>query len=160
MYRKKITYFLFCSCFLFVKCTNTSFFSKKNRKEIALDTIIDFSSIDAYPLFPECDTITLRKTQAVCFKKKLVAMIEKTIKKETFTMQQKIKDTVFLYVKISNTGNFVFDSLTYKDPCAPFSKKLDSLFKEEIPKYPKITPAVKQSFLVASKFTIPIVINN
>ena len=65
--------FLFTTIFFLVSC---DFFQKKELQlNQVVDTIVDFNSVDVFPLFPSCDSIPSEERQKICSQIKLSEQI-------------------------------------------------------------------------------------
>ena len=117
---------------------------------------IDFSTIDAYPLLPECEQITSRNLQKECFYKLLSKRIELELSKKNITLTKNINDTIQVNINVSCKGIISVKSInlsdkeTYKD----FKKAII----QSIATLPQIQPGIKSGIPVTTEFVLPIVL--
>ena len=59
-----------------------SYFERASKKEDipVIDTVIDFNTVDAFPLFPNCKDIPSREKQQVCFQLEMAQHIYASLK--------------------------------------------------------------------------------
>lgn len=154
MFRKNI-FLLFFTLF-FVSCD--VFFSKKENiiiKEIP----IDYKTIDAYPLLPECKNITDRVLQKKCFYEKLSNKIQISLTSHLLESTDKTQGNILIKVHISSIGKASIKSVQIANNIKVAMPKLDSLIRVSIAQLPVLQPAIKAGIPVASEFSLPISIN-
>ncbi|MEN8125566.1 MAG: hypothetical protein ABFR32_10590 [Bacteroidota bacterium] len=125
-----------------------------------LDTVIDYSSVDVYPLFHECNNCDSNEKQNLCFENELTKKLEGILNKHNFKASKSFKETVYADLLVDNTGKISLIELqtTYK-----IQKEIpafDSIFKWSIDQIPNlIQPSLKRGIPVRSQFKLPIVVN-
>lgn len=154
MFRKNI--FLLFFVLFFVSCD--VFFSKKENiiiKEIP----IDYKTIDAYPLLPECKKITDRVLQKNCFYEKLSNKIQLSLTSRLPESTAKIQGNILIKLHISSIGKASIKSVVIANIIKDAMPELDSLIHVSIDQLPILLPAIKAGIPVASEFSLPISIN-
>lgn len=151
---------LLCTTAVLISC---GFSSSKKNAIITLDTadtIINFNSIDAYPLFPSCKEIPSREKQKVCFQLKMSSHIYDFLKDYSFTASKKINDTVLVQLRVDAKGKTSFFKSNKSKEIQINLPKLDSVIKASIAELPILQPAIKRDVPVTTEFTLPIIIKN
>lgn len=150
-------------CTIVAVLISCRFSSGKKNAIITLettDTIINFNSVDAYPLFPSCKEIPSREKQKICFQLKMSEHIYNYLKDYRFTALKKINDTVFVQLKVDAKGKTTFFKSKKSEKVLINLPKLDSVIKASIAELPILQPAIKRDMPVTTKFTLPIIIKN
>lgn len=117
---------------------------------------IDFSSVDMYPLLPECKQIISRELQKECFYRLLSKQIEVSLSKQDISFSKHIKDTILVNIKVNSYGKLSVSFFNNAD-----NSQFDYLKKtiiKTIDNLPIIQPAIKQGIPVTSEYVLPIVI--
>lgn len=140
----------------FISCD--TIFSKKEN--IIIEEIpINYRSIDAYPLLPECNDITDRALQKKCFYEKLSNNIQKNLASVLLVSTTNVQGNILIKVRISAIGKASIKTIIMADEIKTKIPKLDSLIRVSIHKLPVLQPAIKAGIPVASEFSLPISIN-
>lgn len=137
------------------------FFQKKKIDESQLvDTIIDFSSIDVFPLFPDCERIPSQEKQQVCSQIKLSEHLYASLNASDITTLRKVNDTIFLKLQINAKGKVALINIKATDLLDQQIPKMDSLIQNGISNLPILKPAIKRGMPVATEFTLSVVVKN
>lgn len=148
---------LFCGLFL-VSC---EFFQKKElSNDAVIDTIIDFNSIDVFPLFPSCQNIPSQEKQRICSQIKLSEHIYTSLVSSQITTAKKVNDTLYLKLHIDTIGKVTLVNLKTSELLLEQLPNVDSLILNSISSLPNLKPAIKRGMPVATEFTLPIVVKN
>jgi hypothetical protein len=148
---------LFCGL-LFTSC---EFFQKKEyTTDVVIDTIIDYNSIDTFPLFPNCDSIPSQEKQMICSQIKLSEHIYASLSDYKIVTSNKVNDTILVRLKIDNNGISTLTNIHSSEFIKQEIPKLDSLINSGIENLPILKPAIKRGMPVATEFTLPIVLKN
>ncbi len=121
---------------------------------------MDWSDIDTYPSFPQCDGVIEKEEQRNCFESTILASIQSQLAIGNWVTSFPLHDTVLLHLEVDTTGilkvePFVLDSMVQR--ALP---KMDSLLMEGLYGLERPAPAYKRGIPVTSKFTLPVVINS
>lgn len=154
---QRIIFFIFTSLVL-VSC---EFFQKKelNSDEV-MDTIIDYKSVDCFPLFPNCESIPSLKKQQICSQIKLSESIYASLASAEITTLRKLNDTLYLNLKIDSKGEVILTNFKASDYLHKQIPELDSLLQNGVLNLPKLRPAIKRGIPVTTAFILPIIIMN
>lgn len=149
--------FVFC-VFILVSC---EFFQmKKLSNEDILDTIVDYNSVDVFPLFPTCETIAAQEKQRICSQIKLSEHIYASLTSFQITTSKKLNDTIYVKLLIDKIGVVSLVEISATELLKSQIPTLDSLIQKGVLNLPKLKPAIKRGILVSTEFTLPIVIMN
>jgi hypothetical protein len=145
--------------FFVVSC---SYFENKSRKEPIqqVDTIVDFNTVDAFPLFPNCEYITSREKQQVCFQMEMSLFIYDSLKKHVLNAKEAVNDTVFVKLKVDSSGKISLSNIEISPKTKELLPGFDSIVKVSIESLPILQPAIKRDMPVTTEFTLPIILTN
>lgn len=152
MFLRLLTFLLmivFCT-----SCDKLSF--SKNTQKSTLDTIVDYSSVDTFPSFKECDSIIDKNQKSTCFRNTIHQKIGEELQKNTFTIKDSIDEVIYVDLLINSNGIFSLDSIQSSLKIKTEIPSLDSVIKASIKKLPKIFPANKRGIPVTTKYQLPI----
>ena len=93
---------LFATLFLLV-FTSCDFISPKNthlQNRIFIDTIIDYNTVDVYPLLTDCNNCDTNKKQNQCFENEFIKKLKKILKENNLKTNNYLTDTI--YVDVTN----------------------------------------------------------
>ena len=155
---KQFIIILFCS-FLTTSC---SFFENKSKSKPIqkVDTIVDFNSVDAFPLFPDCSDIPSREKQQICFQLEMSKYIYASLKEFSLNTSEAINDTVLVKLRIDHLGNTSLSKIIISKNTRQLIPEFDSIVKLSIENLPQLQPAIKRSMPVTTEFTLPIILKN
>jgi hypothetical protein len=157
--------FVLCQLLLFsfvlALTSCTYFFPKQETQDLPVfDTVIDFTSVDAFPLFPECKNIPDRDKQKVCFQIKMAEHINRLLKTSPLKTKKAANDTLLVTLKVLQSGKTQFIKVTSKSKNKDYEKLLSSLLKKSENKLPILQPAIKRGMPVTTQFELPVIIQN
>ncbi len=146
--------------YLFTSC---DFFSSKKlaakKASLEMDTIIDFSTVDVYPMFTNCEGLDTKKMQEDCFGKELILKLDKLISLDKMKVSRIIYDTVFVDLLIEKDNRVRIAGIHSSELIKTKIPKLDSVLIASINQLPNLTqPAIKRGIPVTSQFKLPILI--
>lgn len=149
---------LMCSLVLF----SCAYFEKNtNREPIQeVDTIVDFNSVDAFPLFPKCKDIPSRVKQKICFQLEMAQHIYASLKEYHLNVKEIINDTVLVKLKVDAAGKTSLSSIKIPAKINQLLPEFDSILKVSLQNLPDLQPAIKRDMPVTTEFTLPIVLKN
>lgn len=158
--RLKQFLFFFGSFFLLFSCTYLDV--NKSKKEFIkkVDTLVDFNSVDAFPLFPICKDVPSREKQQICFQLNMSQYIYAGIKNYKVMVNREINDTVFVKLIVDSKGKTRLSSIKMSKQTSALFPKFDSIVKVSIDSLPNLYPAIKRSVPVTTEFTLPIILKN
>lgn len=150
---------IFISCCLFTSC---NFLEQQFKKKpiIEVDTIVDFNSVDAFPLFPDCKDIPSRDKQQVCFQLEMSQHIYASLKKYSLNAIDSINDTVLVKLKVDASGITSLSTIQISKKTQKLFPEFDSILKVSLQNLPDLQPAIKRNMPVTTEFTLPIILKN
>lgn len=155
---KQLFTLLICS-FLVLSCS----YIEKNTKRVPIqkiDTIVDFNTIDSYPLFPNCADIPSREKQQICFQMEMSLHIYASLKEFELRVKDSVNDTILVKLKIDALGKTSLSSIQISDKTRDLLPNFDSIVTVSLRDLPNLQPAIKRNMPVSTEFTLPIVIKN
>ena len=150
---------VFVCSFFMVSC---SFFEDKSKSELIpkVDTIVDFNSVDAFPLFPDCDSIPSREKQQICFQVQMSQHVYASLKEYSLNVKDSVNDTVMVKIKVNSKGKTSLSSIVISEKTAELLPEFDSILEVSIQKLPLLKPAIKRDMPVTTEFILPIILKN
>jgi len=148
--------------FLTLVIVSCSFFEnkQKNEQNFEVDTIVDFNTVDAFPLFPNCKDIPSREKQQICFQVEMSQYIYSLLKEHKLNAKDVVNDTVLVKIKVNNLGKISVSDIKISDNTRELLPEFDSILKISLLKLPTLQPAIKRNMPVNVEFTLPIVLKN
>ncbi len=122
------------------------------------DTVIDFHSIDTYPLFPNCTELLSKEEQEQCFYAEISQQITHLLR-PSFKVKTNLNDTVLLQLKVDNQGFIIIKNIQQNNHIQQNIPQLDSIIKTQLKQLKKVEPATKRGIPVTTEFTLPIVVS-
>ena len=153
-------YFTLVFClFLLTSC---SYFEKRSEREPIpeIDTIVDFHTVDDFPLFPNCKDIPSREKQRICFQLELSQHIYAALKKHEFNTDFEIADTAIVTLLIDDKGLTSVRNIQLSEKTREYLPQFDSVVKLSLKSLPLIQPAIKRAIPVSTEFVLPIILKN
>ncbi len=153
---------LFAISFVFL-FTNCDFISPKGsslQNFASVDLIIDFSTVDVYPMFKECKDSEINQNQLQCFEKEIIKKLKQAISKNELEIGNRFSDTVYVDLLVDQQGK-----ISIKKYRSTFAIKreipmFDSIFRRSVDQLPlMVQPAVKRGIPVNSQFSLPVIIS-
>lgn len=153
---KRIVFILICALLI----SSCSFFEDKTKHVQKIDTIVDFNSVDAFPLFPECKTIPSREKQQICFQMEMTQHIYASLKEFSLNAKDTLNDTVLVKLKVDAFGKTSLSEIQSSTKTKILIPQFDSVLKLSIQNLPQLQPAIKRNMPVTTEFTLPIILKN
>lgn len=149
---------------LFLTITSCQFF---NTERISSETFyeeemesIDWSEVDTYPVFKECETYTEREDQKTCFQNVIHKVITNKLEEEKIVVSSDINDEVILVLEVKNNGDMLLKELIIDSIASQRTPKLSEVFRASIQSLPNPAPAYKRGIPVATTIKLPFVLNS
>ncbi|MFD1314697.1 hypothetical protein [Namhaeicola litoreus] len=131
---------------------------QKTTQQITLDTILDLSTVDVYPLFETCQNFD-SSTQNYCFEQTLKEELEERINEHVFEVYTEFNDTIYARIGFENTGKMYVKDLQLSELVKKEIPDFDTIFRDEVEKFPTfLQSSTKRGIPVHSVFTLPIII--
>lgn len=155
--RKFLTVLMVCS---FASCNFFESTDEKTQELVSQELqSIDWTDVDKYPLFNDCDETVSKAQQKKCFIETLSLHFAMTLQEFQPILNKKVHDTVFIDFILENTGDISIMNIHNKEVLQGQMQEFDEKITESLTSLPRIAPALKRGIPVSTKFRIPIVIN-
>lgn len=120
---------------------------------------IDFSEVDVYPLFLDCNNCDTNDKQNLCFEMELMRRIQANTSEYRISSYEEIKDTVKLDILVETTGKISIAEIHQSSELVSMVPELDSILYQSVADLPAvIQPSLKRGIPVNAVFQLPIVI--
>ena len=140
--------------FFITSCDKLSFL--KSEKIQALDTIVNFSSVDTSPSFKECDSIIDKHQKSNCFRTTIHQKIGAELQKHQFVIRDSISEIVYVDLLINSKGKIVIEAMASSEEIRIQLPELDSVLRISVDKIPNVYAAIKRGIPVTTKYRLPI----
>ncbi len=145
----------------FTSCSLFESTEKKTQKLVEKELLeIDWTDVDDYPLFSDCDELLSKEIQKQCFEEKLLLHLSADLQEFQLTSETEIKDVVFLDFRIENDGAITIINIENKEIFGSQMEKFEDKVAKSLKSLPRIEPALKRGIPVSAKFRIPIFLNS
>ena len=153
---------LFTLSFCLLLIVSCSYFDEKSKREPIqeVDTIVDFNSVDAFPLFPNCKDIPSREKQQICFQLEIAQHIYASLKEYKLNAKEVVYDTILVKLKVDILGKTSLSEIQISTKTSQLFPEFDSILKVSLNNLPRLEPAIKRNMPVNIEFTLPIVLKN
>ena len=151
---------------LLVLCSLTScdFFTSKEEKTADLVNAqleqIDWSDVDNYPLFENCDETVSKIAQRHCFESELLKACSKTLSEFDFHLNAETDAKVMVDFLVDQDGRISVLSIQKDAAIDVEMPEFDKIVTQAIKNIPPLAPALKRGIPVKAKFRIPIVLQS
>ncbi len=157
MFRQAIPLFLLFSFLNSCNYFNSSKVSKNNNLSV-IDTVIDYTKVDVYPIFAECENFSENDNQKKCFEQTLIKKISTSIQKNKLIVTKVVNDSILIDVLIDKTGKTSIVKINQLEDIANQLPKIDSIIRQSITDLPSVKPAIKRGVFVNSQYRIAILV--
>lgn len=138
----------------FYACDYFSFERKKLLHE--LDTIIDISTVDVFPSFSVCDTITDKEKKVNCFRGTIHKEITRSLVEEEIKVKKTVDETIEVVITVHSDHRMALTSLAASEYLLMMIPDFEARIKKSLQKLPKVRAAIKRGIPVTSEFKLPI----
>jgi hypothetical protein len=154
---RQLTFFLFLliftSCEIFSPQSSTS---KSNLQ--VLDTVIDFTSVDVYPIFSDCENFAENDDQKECFETSITEKLAELLLDNDLKVNKEVNDTTSIDILIDNTGKASLASINSPNSILKELPNLENVIRKSISQLPTMKPALKRGMFVKSQYRLVIVV--
>jgi hypothetical protein len=156
--RKLLLVLVLCG---FTSCNLFESKDKKTQKLVEKElSQIDWSDVDDYPLFSDCDETVSKTLQKRCFEEKILLHLSADLKEFQLTSDEEVEDVIFLDFVVGNNGVISVETIDKKEILGSQMTEFNSRVKRSLKSLPRIEPALKRGIPVRAKFRIPIILNS
>jgi hypothetical protein len=154
---RRYTFFLFLliftSCEIFSPQTSTS---KSNLQ--VLDTVIDYTSVDVYPIFSDCENYAESDDQKECFETSITEKLAELFLDIDLKVNKEVNDSTSIDILIDNTGKASLVNIISPKSILEELPNLESVVRKSINQLPTMKPALKRGMFVKSQYRLVIVV--
>jgi len=154
---RSLTFFLFLfiltSCEIFSPQTGVS---KSNLQ--LLDTVIDYTSVDVYPIFSDCENFAESDDQKECFETSITEKLAELFLDIDLKVNKEVNDTTSIDILIDNTGKASLVNINSPKSILEELPNLESVVRKSINQLPTMKPALKRGMFVKSQYRLVIVV--
>lgn len=143
---------------IFVSCGNTASSTIDTKTTQTLDTVIDYTSVDVYPLFTNCNETDEKHNQKECFAHAMTKRLEKTIKSIDYKVKERVNDSALVKLLVNNNGKTKLVAIESPKTITDNLPQLDSVIKASIDKLPIVKPAVKRGIPIKSQYHLAVIV--
>ena len=148
---------IFSLLLLFLFITSCDKFSySKNKNFQAVDTIVDYTSVDFLPSFKVCDSLIDKHQKSNCFRTTIHQKIGAELQKHQFVIRDSISEIVYVDLLINSKGKIILEAMDSSEEIKIKLPKLDSVLRISIDKIPNVYAAIKRGIPVTTKYRLPI----
>ncbi len=155
----KATYALF----ILLLGTSCQFFETEriSSEQIYQEEMQDFdwTSIDTFPAFLECESFTEKEEQQTCFQQTLLKKIQEQLSLANIGTWYALDDTLGLTVEVNREGIISLTEVQADSSTLKKFPEIKEFLMESVQKFPNPAPAFKRGIPVKSKFKLPLVLN-
>ncbi len=152
---------LFC-LMLICLLTSCDFFTSKEEKTTQLVNKelqqIDWTDVDNYPLFENCDETVTKIAQRICFERELLEHCSKTLKQFDYHINTETDPKVLVDFLVDQDGRITIVNIQKDTAIDAEMPEFDQIIAKAIKNVPPLAPALKRGIPVRTKFRIPIVL--
>ena len=145
--------YLIIVCIIFSSCQFLN--SSKNTDQQVIDTVLDFSKVDASPSFIECKD-KIDNERLACFRITIHKKLSENLAGHQIKVKDSIDEIIKVFLSINSKGNINLKEVVSSDNIKAQIPNIDSLLKISVDKLPKISPALKRSIPVNTQYELPI----
>ena len=156
--RKFLLVLVLCGC---ASCSLFDSKEKKTQKLVEKELQqIDWSNVDDYPLFDDCDETVSKELQKNCFETQFLEHLSSGLEAFQMISESEVKEVIYLDFKIKNDGSIIILNIENKQVLGSQTQSFEAKIIESLKNMPQIAPALKRGIPVNTKFRIPIFLNS
>lgn len=121
---------------------------------------IDWTAIDHYPLFNNCDENASKAQQKKCFIETLSFHFKMGLQDFQPVIKEAIQDSIFIDFIVEQTGDIAITNISNEEVFKEEAQEFNNKITNSLNSLPRIEPALKRGIPVKTKFRIPIVLNS
>ena len=149
--------------FIFLLCVSCDYFESKkvNTNDIVNQELktIDYKSVDRYPSFETCDTISEKIQHKLCFESTLLTHVNNYLAEQNIVVSNDVEDSISINLRIDKSGTISVLNIEAKAETKTVIPNIDSLLTRSIATLPKIYPAIKRAQQVTTELVLPVVVS-
>ena len=147
---------------VFILCTSCDYFSQNTTTSTSnlqvLDTVIDYTSVDVYPIFSDCENYAETDSQKRCFETSITEKLAEILSKNELIVNNEVNDTTSIDILIDSTGKASLMTINSPASIVQELPNLESVIREGINQLPTMKPALKRGMFVKSQYRLVIIV--
>ena len=129
-------------------------------KEMAADTLVNFSAVDVYPLFLDCNNCDTSEKQNLCFEMELARRLQRAFDRQSIGSARMESDTIKVELLVNTEGQISIAQIHKPQTMGSELEELDSLLYRSVAELPSvIQPALKRGIPVNSMYQLPVIVS-
>ncbi len=144
----------------FISCDRSSSSAATVQNLKLLDTVIDYSSVDVYPLFSDCQEIEDKQAQKSCFETALTDLLAEKLHRIDYKVKEIVNDSSFVDLLVNSNGKTRVVAINSPAIIRNNLPQLDSIIKQSVDELPIVKPALKRGIPVRSQYKLAVVVRS
>lgn len=155
---RRVLSFLFLILF-FTSCDFFSSTSTTTNNSLQLSgSVIDFTKVDVYPIFSDCENYAEEGNQKECFEQTLLQKLSEQFNKNDLKVKRAVNDSTAIDLLIDNTGKASVVKINSPESILTNFPQLDSVVRKSVTLLPTMKPAVKRGIFVRSQYRLVVLV--
>ena len=142
---------LLASCEYFSSSSSVS----KSNLEIS-KTIIDFTKVDVYPIFSDCENFAENDNQKECFQATLTRKVGALLGEADIKVKKAVNDTAWIDILVDNSGRASLVNVNSTTDIDEQIPDFEQILEQSIGHLPSMKPAVKRGIFVKSQYRMAV----
>ncbi|MGA9271421.1 MAG: hypothetical protein WBV45_12435 [Lutimonas sp.] len=127
---------------------------------MASDTIVNYSAVDVYPLFLDCNNCDTSEKQNLCFEMELARRLQHAFEEKSIGSTLIPNDTIKVDILVDTEGMISIAEIHRPRGVGSELIELDSLLYRSVAALPSvIQPALKRGIPVNSMYQLPVIVS-
>lgn len=146
---------------LFCVACNTMDKKSETRTEssnFSIASIIDYTTVDTYPVFNECENYAEDDDQKECFRQTISQKLSDLLGQYKVTVKKRVNGTTWVDILIDQRGQTKVVEINSPPNIREQIPQMDSIVNECVGALPPIKPAVKRGLFVKSQYRMGIIV--
>tara|TARA_B100000795_G_scaffold176594_1_gene133455 strand:+ start:196 stop:672 length:477 start_codon:yes stop_codon:yes gene_type:complete len=119
---------------------------------------ISWNDVDQFPNFNSCQDTSGKMASKACFENTLISKIYAGFSAKHFVSIRTIKDTLWVAIAVSQTGNIAVNAIEMDSITALTFPDLSTWIRQSVDSIAPVAPAHKRGVPVAVAFKLPVVL--
>jgi len=145
-----------------VLCTSCNYFSPQKSTTSSnlqvLDTVIDYTAVDVYPIFSDCENYAETNNQKECFETSITEKLAEILSENELKVTNEVNDSTSIDILIDHTGKASLMTINSPKSIKEELPNLESVIRKGINQLPTMKPAIKRNMFVKSQYRLVIVV--
>ncbi len=145
-----------------ILCTSCDYFSSQkstaNSNIQLLPTVVDYTTVTKYPLFPDCTDGAEDDNRKECFETSIAQKLSELLSKHELRVDREVNDKISIDILIDLTNRASLVRVNSSKTISKELPNLEALIRESISELPIIESARKNGIPVKSQYRMEIII--